>query len=156
MPQLHNKKVLNYDLELLYEIIIDVENYSKFIPWCKKVSILEKRERGFITEVEVEFLFIKEKYISIAEFSPPKDSKARAEVKMLEGPFHHFETIWDLSIFSGNPKMTLVDFFCDFSFNNKIYDNLAKVVLKSANNKILESFMMRAKYLLLERDKNML
>jgi coenzyme Q-binding protein COQ10 len=155
MPILHNKKVLHYDLELLYEIITDVESYNKFIPWCKKVTILEKKDSGLISQVEIEFLFIKEKYISEAFFIPPKDGGAKTEIKMLKGPFHHFTTLWDLQSEPSSGR-TLVDFTCDFSFNNRLYDKIGQVALMAANNKILDSFMARAKFLMSEREKNML
>jgi coenzyme Q-binding protein COQ10 len=148
MPIVENKRILEHRLELLYDVITDVESYSEFIPWCKKVTIITEKTNEVISDVNVEFLFIKEKYRSIANFEPPQkkdgDIIAKVDIEMLEGPFEYFSTIWILK--SVNENKTLVDFKCDFSFKNKIYDGIASTVLMAANDKIINAFVKRTDF----------
>lgn len=149
MPSIKNSRVLPYKIELLYSVIIDVEKYDKFIPWCKNVTIISKEKQEIISDVEVEFLFIKEKYRSIAKFSAPKKKKgeitAKANIEMIHGPLSHLSTVWHLKAL-GEDK-TFVDFACDFSFKNKIYNKIASSVIMPANKKIMDSFIKRAAFL---------
>ncbi len=146
MPSIKNSRILPYTIEILYSVISDVEKYDKFIPWCKNITIVSKKDREVISDVEVEFLFIKEKYRSIAKFKPPKlkngEITAKTDIEMIEGPFSYFSTMWDLKAIGENN--TLVDFICDFSFKNTIYNGIASTVLIPANEKIIDAFIKRA------------
>ncbi len=148
MPLVENNRILEHKLEVLYDVITDVESYSEFIPWCKKVTIINEKTNAVISDVNVEFLFIREKYRSIAKFEPPAQQEgdiiARVDIEMLEGPFEYFSTIWILK--SVDENKTLVDFKCDFSFKNKIYDGIASTVLMAANDKIINAFIKRTDF----------
>ncbi len=145
MPQITNKKVLPYRIEKLYEIITDVERYPEFIPWFKKITIISS-QGNIITDVTVEFMFIRDTYTCTTELQAPSevDSEVNASVivTMVDGPFDHFITIWSLKKIGD--KKTLVQFKCDFLFNNILYDKMAAVVLKSMNEKIINAFIKRA------------
>ena len=39
MPRFENTKILPYSDEQLYSIIINVEQYPEFLPWCKDSEI---------------------------------------------------------------------------------------------------------------------
>ncbi len=149
MPSIKNSRVLPYKIEILYSVIIDVEQYNKFIPWCKNIAIISRKKQEIISDVEVEFLFIKERYRSIAKFSPPKkrngETTAKANIEMIHGPLSHLSTIWHLKAM-GEDK-TFVDFACDFSFKNTIYNKIASSVIMTANKKIMDSFIKRAAFL---------
>lgn len=145
MPKIQNRKILPYKIDLLYQVITNVEEYNKFIPWCKKVTIITQDTQSLISDVDVEFLFIKERYRSVAHFFPVMNNIAKTEIQMLKGPFKHFSTLWVLEALENN--VTLVEFECDFSFNKKLYDNIAKPVLMAANNKIIQSFIKRVEFI---------
>jgi coenzyme Q-binding protein COQ10 len=145
MPQIINQKLLSYNIDKLYNIIIDVERYPEFIPWFKKIKIISMTNSAMITDVTVEFMFIKDHYTSTAKLIEPHQVKgetiANVTITMLEGPFDHFHTIWSLKAI--DEDSCFVDFKCDYSFNNKLYDNIALVVLKSMNKKIMDAFIKR-------------
>ena len=39
MPKFENTKILPYSDKQLYSIIINVEQYPEFLPWCKNTEI---------------------------------------------------------------------------------------------------------------------
>lgn len=146
MPLLRNEKILPYKIEKLYEIITDVEKYPEFIPWFKKIKITSVKDNIIVTDVTVEFLFVRDSYTSTTELHQPtvvNDEKvASAIVTMIDGPFNNFITIWSLNEL--DDERCLVEFKCDFSFNNKLYDDMAEVALRAMNKKIMDAFIKRA------------
>lgn len=146
MPLLCNKKILPHKIEKLYEIITDVEKYPEFIPWFKRIKITSIKDNVIVTDVTVEFLFIKDSYTSTTELHKPTivsgEKVASAIVTMVDGPFNNFVTIWSLTELDNNK--CFVEFKCDFSFNNKLYDEMAQVALKPMNKKIMDAFIKRA------------
>jgi len=145
MPEIVNKKLLPYSIDKLYDIIIDVERYPEFIPWFKKIKITSSTDSIIISDVTIEFMFIKDNYTSTAELQKPSrvrgETIASVRIAMIEGPFDHFNTIWSLK--AVDRDSCLVDFKCDFSFNNKLYDNIALVALRPMNKRIIDAFVKR-------------
>ena len=143
MPNIYNKALLQYNSTTLYNVITDVESYNKFIPWCESIEVIERKENTIICDVKVKFLFIKAKYRSIATLRPEENGKTEVIIKMISGPFSHFTTIWRLQ--KENENETSVDFHCNFSFNNSVYNGIATTTLTFANKAILEAFEKRIK-----------
>ena len=145
MPVIINQKFLPYGINKLYEIITDVERYPEFIPWFKKISIISSDSNLIVTDVTVEFMFIRDHYTSTTELKPPNkidgEVIASAIVTMIDGPFDHFITIWTLK--ESDEENCLVEFKCDFSFNSILYDKMASVCLKPMNKKIIDAFIKR-------------
>ncbi len=147
MPQICNNKNLSYNIDFLYNIIIDVEKYNEFIPWCDKIVVVSKDEDVIVSDVTVKFMFIKEHYRSIAMLKPStvidsEVTQANVDIKMLYGPFSHFYTSWILTKIHDNE--TRIDFTCDFAFNNHLYNSIAAAVLYKANSSIFKAFEQRA------------
>ena len=42
MPSFENTKVLPFSDKQLYNIIIDVDLYPEFLPWCKSSKVLNR------------------------------------------------------------------------------------------------------------------
>lgn len=145
MPRVENKRVLLCNIQRAYEVIKDVTKYSEFIPWCKSVKVISANDAMIVSDVTVEFLFIKEHYKSMAKFVKPEQRGeeifASSEITMIEGPFMHFLTLWTLESLGVNK--TIVTFTCDFSFKNKLYNKIANSVMTAANQKIIDAFTKR-------------
>lgn len=145
MPVIINEKSLPYGINKLYEIITDVERYPEFIPWFKKIKIISCDSNLIVTDVTIEFMFIRHNYTSTTELKPPNEVDgeiiASAIVTMVDGPFDHFITIWSLKEI--DEENCLVEFKCDFSFNSILYDKMGSVCLKSMNKKIIDAFIKR-------------
>ena len=68
MHKYSNSIVLPFSAQQLYEIVIDVESYPDFLPWCLSSRIVEKiDDNNFDAELKVGYKAIDEKYISRIE-----------------------------------------------------------------------------------------
>lgn len=145
MPEIVNRKLLPYSINQLYQVIIDVERYPEFIPWFKKIVITSSEGNSIVTDVTIEFMFVRDHYTSTTELIPPHEVNgeitASAIVTMVDGPFDHFITIWALK--EVDEESCMVEFKCDYSFNNRLYDKIAQVSLKPMNKKIMDAFIKR-------------
>lgn len=147
MPVIVNQKSLPYGINKLYDVITDVEKYPEFIPWFKKIKIISSDNNLIVTDVTIEFMFIRDHYRSTTELKAPTavdgEIIAKAIVTMVDGPFNHFITIWSLKEI--NRENCLVEFKCDFSFNSKLYDKMASLCIKPMNRQIIDAFIKRVK-----------
>ena len=41
MPNLTEKRILPFKAQQIYDLVIDIEKYPEFLPWCKQARIVE-------------------------------------------------------------------------------------------------------------------
>ena len=91
MHKYSNSIVLPFKAKQLYNIIIDVEAYPDFLPWCLSSRIVKKHdENNFDAELTVGYKAIDEKYISRIQAEYEKQIISKA----ISGPFKSLDSSW--------------------------------------------------------------
>ena len=142
MHKFSNSIILPYSARQLYEIVIDVEAYPDFLPWCISSRIVKKTDdNNFDAELTVGYKSIDEKYISriLAEYEKKIISKA------ISGPFKFLDSSW---YFENIEKTKCkVDFSIEYQFKSFFLDKVMGSLFKKATIKMLDAFEQRAKSL---------
>ena len=113
MHKYSNSIVLPFNARQLYEIVIDVESYPEFLPWCLSSRIVKKDDdNNFDAELTVGYKAIDEKYISRiqAEYEKKIISKA------ISGPFKSLDSSWYFK--NIDKKQCKVDFMIEYQFKS--------------------------------------
>ena len=134
--------VLPFNARQLYEIVIDVETYPEFLPWCLSSRIVKKfDDSNFDAELTVGYKAIDEKYISRikAEYEKKIISKA------ISGPFKSLDSSWHFK--NIDKKQCRVDFIIEYQFKSFFLDKVMGSLFKKATIKMLDAFELRAKSL---------
>ena len=142
MHKYSNSIVLPFSAKQLYEIVIDVESYPDFLPWCLSSRIVKKfDDSNFDAELTVGYKAIDEKYISRikAEYEKKIISKA------ISGPFKSLDSSWYFK--NIDKKQCRVDFMIEYQFKSFFLDKVMGSLFKKATIKMLDAFELRAKIL---------
>ena len=93
MKETNKEIIVNHKALELYSIVLDVEKYPDYIPWCKKIEILVKGKKQMKANMIVDYkLFPSQKFTSKVIF----DSKSLTiKTKYIEGPLKNLNTIWN-------------------------------------------------------------
>ena len=51
MPEIYRSQEVAMSQKDLYQLVADVENYPKFLPWCNSVAIIERTSNSIIAEL---------------------------------------------------------------------------------------------------------
>jgi coenzyme Q-binding protein COQ10 len=140
MPKFSQTKVMDYSPKELFDIVIDIESYPKFLPWCNKAKILSKNQNNLIAELEVKFGFLKSSYISEVNFIPNQE----INVKSISGPFKYLYNQWK---FENKDAMCNLIFDIDFQFQSIIFERAINDIFYTTVKKMTKSFEDRAKTL---------
>jgi coenzyme Q-binding protein COQ10 len=140
MPTWSEKRRLPYTPEQLYELVVDVERYPEFLPWCLAAKIRKRQGEMIHADLVIGFKMFRERFTSKITLSPPD----RIDVAYADGPFRYLDNHW---IFVPTPDGTEIDFFVDFEFKNRVLQKVIEVLFNEAVRRMVAAFEARAKAL---------
>ena len=142
MPSASIKKEIPCSKENLISMVLDIEKYPEFVPWCLAGKIHKKNDKGNVIEITADLTigksFFKETYKSYVIYDKSQDL---IHVTNIEGPLKHLENKW---FFKQKEKYSEVDFHVDFELKNKILNILMIKYFDKGLRKIADAFEKRA------------
>jgi coenzyme Q-binding protein COQ10 len=142
MPKASVKKLIECKKEQLIDLVLDIEKYPVFVPFCVNAKIYEKKKEGdlllIIADLTIGKGLFKDTYKSYVKFNKKEDS---IFVTNLDGPLKHLENIWN---FKQEKNNTAVSFEVDFELKNEFLNILMTKSFQFALDKIAEAFQKRA------------
>ena len=123
-------------------MVLDIEKYPEFVPWCLDGKVYEKKDKGDTVEIIADLTigksFFKETYKSFVTYNKSTDT---IYVTNIEGPLKHLENKW---FFKDLGDSSEVEFQVDFELKNKILNLLMNKSFDLGLIKIADAFQKRA------------
>ena len=142
MPSASIKKEISCSKENLIKMVLDIEKYPEFVPWCVNSKIHSKNDKDDKVEITADLTigksFFNETYKSFVIYNKSSDS---IYVTNKEGPLKRLENKW---FFKQKGNNSEVDFHVDFELKNKILNTLMIKTFDIGLKKIADAFEKRA------------
>ena len=142
MPSASIKKKIPCSKKNLIEMVLDIEKYPEFVPWCLDGKIHDKIDKGDTIEIKADLTigksFFKDTYKSFVIYNKSEDS---IHVTNIDGPLKHLENEW---FFRQDGDSSEVEFHVDFELKNKILNVLMIKSFDLGLKKIADAFEKRA------------
>ena len=142
MPKASVKRLIECNKEQLVDLVLDIENYPTFIPYCLDAKIYEKKEENnlilIIADLTIGKGAFKATYKSDVKFNKNTDT---IQVTNIEGPLKHLDNQWT---FIEKKDCTEISFDIDFEIKNKFLNVVMSKSFQYGLDKIADSFQKRA------------
>ena len=142
MPSASIKKKIPCSKKNLIEMVLDIEKYPEFVPWCLYGKIHDKIDKGNTIEIKADLTigksFFNDTYKSFVIYNKSRDS---IHVTNINGPLKHLENNW---FFRQDGDSSEVEFHVDFELKNKILNVLMSKSFDLGLKKITDAFEKRA------------
>lgn len=110
-------------MDQMYTVVADVENYHKFVPFCKKSKVYNRKQGFLQADLVIGFPPINEKYTSNVTLVKPSLVKAECSDGRL---FSYLLNYWKFSPgVKDIPQSCVIDFEVSFQFKSAIHSQLA-------------------------------
>ena len=142
MPKASVKRLIECNKEQLIDLVLDIENYPKFIPYCLDAKIYEKKHEGKLILIIADLTIgkgpFKATYKSNVKFDKDNDT---IHVTNIEGPLKYLDNKW---LFIEKNNSTEISFNIDFEIENKFLNIVMSKSFQYGLDKIADSFQKRA------------
>lgn len=146
MPRHQETKHLPYSAKQMFDLVADVGNYPKFLPWNSAARIRSRKpiDGGEIMEADlvISFKVFRERFGSKVTL---KSDDMVILTEYLDGPFRHLKSTWAFKDCEAGGCD--VSFDVDFEFRNAILQSVIGIVFNEAMQRIVRAFERRAEEL---------
>ena len=136
------KKIIPCKKNQLIEMVLDIEKYPEFVPWCIEGNVHDKNESSdlitFNGDLKVGKSILNETFSSHVSYHKEID---KIIVTNLGGPLKHLKNEWFFKVVNNN---TQLEFLIDFELKNPILNGIMKKSFELGLNKIAKAFEDRA------------
>ena len=145
MPQASVKRLIEADKQKLIELVLDIEKYKDFIPYCLDSKVYERNDKGdkifIVADLTIGKGIFKDTYKSDVKYNKLNNT---IYVTNIDGPLRYLENVWK---FTEKDNITEVSFDVDFELKNKFLNILMTKSFNYGLNKIADAFQNRAEEL---------
>jgi len=145
MPKASVKRLIECNKNQLIDLVLDIEKYPEFVPFCLDAHVCEKNTEGdlilIIADLTIGKRPFKDTYKSDVKFNK-KDSSIK--VTNIGGPLNHLENKW---YFNDHENGTEISFDIDFEIENKFLNIVMTKSFQFGLDKIADAFQKRAETL---------
>ena len=145
MPKASVKRNIRCKKEKLIDLVLDIETYPEFIPYCLNSKIYEtKKEKDkikIIADLTIGKGIFKDTYKSDVKYLIKEDTIV---VSNIDGPLKYLNNKWE---FLENNDITEVKFEVDFELKNKFLNIIMANSFQYGLYKIADAFQKRAEEL---------
>ena len=145
MPQASVKRLIEADKQKLIELVLDIEKYKDFIPYCLDSKVYERNDKGdkifIVADLTIGKGIFKDTYKSDVKYNKLDNT---IYVTNIDGPLRYLENVWK---FTEKDNATEVSFDVNFELKNKFLNILMTKSFNYGLNKIADAFQNRAEEL---------
>lgn len=138
MRKIERSALVSYSTRQMFELVNNIEDYPRFLPWCSKSYIIKRTENEIEAEMTIAWKGIHKNFTTRNHLHPYE----RMEIELVTGPFRHLEGRWTFMALDEHAcKVSVV---LEFEFTGNVVDKLFQPVFNHIANSLVEAFHKRA------------
>ncbi len=138
MAVVHKTVILSYSAQQMFELVAQVDDYPKFLPWCGGVEVIERADNKLVASLAIHYRGIRQSFTTANLHTPHSQMKMR----LVDGPFKTLDGTWSFKIL--REDACKVEFDLHYEFSSKVLEQLIGPVFGVIANSMVDSFCKRA------------
>ncbi|MEO5935008.1 MAG: type II toxin-antitoxin system RatA family toxin [Duganella sp.] len=138
MAVVHKSVFLGYSAQQMFDLVANIEDYPKFLPWCSGVEIRERSGNVVVASIGINYHGVKQSFTTSNENTAPTTIK----MKLVDGPFKCLDGVWTFKALRDDACKIELDM--RYEFSGTLLDKLVGPVFGMIANSMVDSFCKRA------------
>ncbi|HEY4081521.1 MAG TPA: type II toxin-antitoxin system RatA family toxin [Burkholderiaceae bacterium] len=139
MKQVKKSVLLWYSPHEMYSLVIDVDHYSEFLPWCDRSEVVERFDDGVTARVGMAIAGVRQSFTTRNVNVPD----ASVHMALVDGPFSQLDGLWRFLPLA-NPQACKIEFELNYTFSSRTLEMVISPVFDRIANSFVEGFVKRA------------
>lgn len=136
--EIRRSVLVPHSVESMFDLIEQAEAYPQFLPWCSSVRVLERSDEWVAARIEFSYRQLRFGF----ETRNPKRRPEWLQVRMVDGPFRHFQADWRLTPLGG--LGCRISFELSYEISNSLLDKVAATAVDRVSRAMVDAFVKRA------------
>jgi len=138
MAVVHKSVFLGYSAQQMFDLVANIDDYPKFLPWCSGVEIRERRDNVVVASIGINYHGVRQSFTTSNENTAPTTIK----MKLVDGPFKCLDGVWTFKALRDDACKIELDM--RYEFSGTLLDKLVGPVFGMIANSMVDSFCKRA------------
>jgi len=138
MAMVEKSLLIERSSKQMFDLVDDVENYPKFLPWCSQTRIEFRDDKKTVATLHIKYHSVKSHFTTENE----KEYPLRMSIKLVDGPFRRLEGAWHFKPLAENACK--IEFQLSYEFSSKLFEKIIGSVFGHIANTFVEAFVKRA------------
>ena len=143
MTQFEQHKILPHNSSEIFKLVMDIDKYHEFLPWCSQSKVISNSEDKTIAELEIKYSWWTQKYRSKIICTNIKDEHYTIDVTAIDGPFEHLHNKWEI-IQNSDTATCNVTFFIEFTIRSMLIRSIVEKLFHKMSKELISAFEQRA------------
>ena len=139
MREINRSALVAYTPEQMYSLVVDVERYPQFLPWCVGATLHYVRENQLEASLEMERAGRRERFTTRNVLWPFE----RMDLTLVSGPFRVLEGSWTFDPIAD--RGTRIALTMRFEFASRLTDFLFSRAFEQSCSSLIDAFTRRAR-----------
>jgi len=146
----HVKKsvLLWYSAREMYDLVVAVPDYPKFLPWCERAEVLDSSETGMTARLHLNYHGVRHAFTTRNTQEPGES----VLVALVDGPFSRLDGTWRFVPLAGAqapsgteaPGACRIEFELCYAFSSVPLEAVVSPVFDRIANTFVDGFVKRA------------
>ncbi|MBI5257049.1 MAG: type II toxin-antitoxin system RatA family toxin [Burkholderiales bacterium] len=142
MKQVKKSVLLWYSPREMYELVVGVESYPAFLPWCERGEVVALDETGMTARLHLAYAGVRH------AFTTRNDHAVNQSVvmRLVDGPFSVLDGSWHFLPIGpeGSSPACRIEFDLRYNFSSRALETVLSPVFDKVANTFVDSFVKRA------------
>ncbi len=138
MHTLKRNAIVPYSPHQMFELVNDIEEYPRFLPWCHSSKIISRTTTEVVAELEINWKGVHKRFTTRNVLAPNESIK----ITLVNGPLHRLDALWNF--YSLEERACKITLDMDFEFTGHFIDRLFQPVFQHIANSFVDAFCKRA------------
>ncbi len=128
----------------MYALVTAVEDYPKFLPWCERAEVVERRDDGVTARLSLAFAGVRHAFTTRNTHTPD----SAVVLSLVDGPFSSLDGSWHFLPLppdeGARAAACRIEFELAYAFSSTALEVLISPVFDRIANTFVDSFVKRA------------
>ena len=138
MSSISRSALVAFSAAQMYQLVLDVESYPEFLPWCSGATVTEHNDELQVASVSISKAYQQTRFTT----QNMLEQDQQISMSLQDGPFKHLDGVWRFKRLSDTACK--VELAIEFQFSSGLLEKMLGPAFSAVTDTIMSAFVKRA------------